>query len=76
MPLLMELDEVSYIRFASVYREFQSRDMFLKELEAMQKSGMTSEDDSLSESKVGSDQSTESLNDSERLEIEENESKA
>lgn len=36
MPLLMELDEVSYIRFASVYREFQSREMFLKELESMQ----------------------------------------
>lgn len=36
MPLLMELDEVSYIRFASVYREFQSREMFLKELEQMQ----------------------------------------
>lgn len=36
MPLLMELDEVSYIRFASVYRQFQSREMFLKELESMQ----------------------------------------
>lgn len=35
MPLLMALDEVSYIRFASVYRQFQSREMFLKELEAM-----------------------------------------
>ncbi|MGX7091318.1 transcriptional regulator NrdR [Hutsoniella sourekii] len=36
MPLLMELDEVAYIRFASVYREFQSREMFLKELESME----------------------------------------
>lgn len=35
MPLLLELDEVSYIRFASVYRQFQSREMFLKELESM-----------------------------------------
>ncbi|XJS11322.1 transcriptional regulator NrdR [Aerococcaceae bacterium WGS1372] len=35
MPLLMELDEVAYIRFASVYREFQSREMFMKELESM-----------------------------------------
>ena len=35
MPLLMELDEVAYIRFASVYREFQSRESFMKELEAM-----------------------------------------
>lgn len=36
MPLLMELDEVAYIRFASVYREFQSKEMFLKELEEME----------------------------------------
>ncbi|UUX34167.1 transcriptional regulator NrdR [Fundicoccus culcitae] len=35
MPRLMEIDEVAYIRFASVYRQFQSRDMFIKELEAM-----------------------------------------
>lgn len=35
MPKLMELDEVAYIRFASVYRQFQSRDMFMKELENM-----------------------------------------
>ena len=35
MHYLFELDEVAYIRFASVYREFQSRSMFLKELEAM-----------------------------------------
>ena len=38
MPRLLELDEVSYIRFASVYRQFQSREMFLKELESMMKS--------------------------------------
>lgn len=37
MPLLMELDEVAYIRFASVYREFQSKEMFLRELEQMGK---------------------------------------
>lgn len=36
MPLLFNLDEVAYIRFASVYREFQSRDMFMKELEKME----------------------------------------
>lgn len=35
MPRLMELDEVTYIRFASVYRQFQSREMFIKELENM-----------------------------------------
>lgn len=37
MPLLMLLDEVSYIRFASVYRQFQSHEMFMKELESMQR---------------------------------------
>lgn len=37
MPLLMALDEVAYIRFASVYREFQSKEMFMKELKAMEK---------------------------------------
>lgn len=36
MPLLFDLDEVAYIRFASVYREFQSREMFMKELELME----------------------------------------
>lgn len=35
MERLFELDEVAYIRFASVYREFQSREMFMKELETM-----------------------------------------
>lgn len=35
MTLLMDLDEVAYIRFASVYREFQSKEMFLKELKLM-----------------------------------------
>lgn len=74
MPLLMELDEVSYIRFASVYREFQSRDMFLKELEAMKRAGINSDNHSLSESHVVSDQSTESPTDSDRLENEANES--
>ncbi|MGX7109258.1 transcriptional regulator NrdR [Facklamia miroungae] len=43
MPLLMELDEVTYIRFASVYREFQSREMFIKELEALTSHSKTSE---------------------------------
>ena len=38
MPRLLELYEVSYIRFASVYRQFQSREMFMKELESMMKS--------------------------------------
>lgn len=47
MPLLFDLDEVAYIRFASVYREFHSKEMFLKELQAMK----PKEDDYLVESK-------------------------
>lgn len=74
MPLLMELDEVSYIRFASVYREFQSRDMFMKELEAMKKSGIDGDGPFTTESHGMSDQSTESPSDSDRLENEANES--
>lgn len=35
MPLLYEIDEVAYIRFASVYRQFQSKEMFLQELKKM-----------------------------------------
>lgn len=44
MPLLMELDEVAYIRFASVYREFQSKEMFLKELEVIEQQKKAAED--------------------------------
>lgn len=36
MPILYDLDEVAYIRFASVYREFQSKEMFLRELKNME----------------------------------------
>ena len=74
MPLLMELDEVSYIRFASVYREFQSRDMFMKELEAMKKAGINGEESSPTEQLAGLDQSKESPTDSVRLENEAHES--
>lgn len=35
MPRLLDLDEVTYIRFASVYRQFHSREMFVRELENM-----------------------------------------
>lgn len=37
MEQLVDLDEVAYIRFASVYRKFQSKEMFIKELQAMDK---------------------------------------
>jgi transcriptional repressor NrdR len=36
MNELEELDEVAYVRFASVYRQFKSKDEFLKELKDME----------------------------------------
>lgn len=35
MPLLRQLDDIAYIRFASVYREFQTAESFMEELRAM-----------------------------------------
>lgn len=37
MERLQKLDEVSYVRFASVYREFKDIDTFLEELKQLQK---------------------------------------
>ena len=37
MRKLKERDEVAYVRFASVYREFKDIDTFLKELKQLQK---------------------------------------
>ena len=39
MKYLKDLDQVAYVRFASVYREFKDLDTFMKELERMMKSG-------------------------------------
>jgi transcriptional repressor NrdR len=36
---LQKLDEVAYVRFASVYRQFKSKEEFLKELKEMEKQG-------------------------------------
>ena len=38
MEQLKELDEVAYIRFASVYRHFQDLDQFREEIERLEKS--------------------------------------
>jgi transcriptional repressor NrdR len=38
MNELQKLDEVAYVRFASVYRQFKSKDEFLRELTVMEKS--------------------------------------
>ena len=35
MDHLAKIDDIAYIRFASVYRQFTDRKMFLKELERM-----------------------------------------
>lgn len=35
MGLLADVDEISYIRFASVYRQFKDMSVFMKELEEM-----------------------------------------
>ena len=39
MKYLKDLDQVAYVRFASVDREFKDLDTFMKELERMMKSG-------------------------------------
>ncbi len=36
---LRDIDEVAYVRFASVYRDFQDVDSFLKELQRMKSEG-------------------------------------
>ena len=35
MEKLKELDDVAYVRFASVYREFKDLDTFMRELEKL-----------------------------------------
>ena len=44
MNELKQLDEVAYIRFASVYRRFQDLDEFRKEIDLMSRSSAASED--------------------------------
>lgn len=40
---LRELDEVAYLRFASVYRSFESLDDFSREIETLRKAGSSGE---------------------------------
>ena len=40
MRYLKELDEVGYVRFASVYREFKDVDTFMEELRSLQAAGL------------------------------------
>ncbi len=39
MTYLREMDEVAYVRFASVYRNFQAKEEFLNELRGLDKNG-------------------------------------
>ena len=41
MDSLKQLDKVAYVRFASVYRDFQDEEEFLKELTTLMKKKMT-----------------------------------
>lgn len=41
MDLLIDLDEVAYIRFASVYRQFKDVDTFMNEVQALEKKRST-----------------------------------
>ena len=36
MEVLREIDEVAYVRFASVYREFESADQFIDTIRPLQ----------------------------------------
>ncbi|AUJ30136.1 MAG: transcriptional regulator NrdR [Liquorilactobacillus hordei] len=52
MGMLADVDEISYIRFASVYRQFKDMRVFLKELQEMMardKKNLSSDDDKQSE---------------------------
>jgi transcriptional repressor NrdR len=42
MQALRKIDEVAYVRFASVYRSFRDVDEFAKELENLRQDGVTS----------------------------------
>ncbi len=44
MAFLRELDEVAYIRFASVYREFDSVERFIEEIRSLARKPGTEED--------------------------------
>lgn len=39
MDKLRELDDVAYVRFASVYRQFKDIDRFIEELQQLRKEG-------------------------------------
>ena len=46
MEELRKLDQVAYVRFASVYREFKDLISFMSELETLMKNGKTEGTDS------------------------------
>ncbi|MGI6355676.1 MAG: transcriptional regulator NrdR [Lentisphaeria bacterium] len=46
MKLLKKIDEVAYVRFASVYRHFQDADAFIDEVQSMQAENKAAEPES------------------------------
>ena len=46
MKLLKKIDEVAYVRFASVYRHFQDADAFIDEVQNMQAENKAAEPES------------------------------
>ena len=44
MTALRELDEVAYVRFASVYRSFQDVNAFREEIERMENRAISDQD--------------------------------
>lgn len=46
MNLLIDLDEVAYIRFASVYRQFKDVDTFMNEVQELEKKRSSNEESS------------------------------
>ncbi len=46
MDLLIDLDEVAYIRFASVYRQFKDVDTFMNEVQELEKKRSSNEESS------------------------------
>ena len=41
MSYLLDLDEIAYVRFASVYKKFDSLESFIKEIEKIRKEKIT-----------------------------------
>ncbi len=59
MAVLRELDEVAYVRFASVYRHFQDVSQFMDEVKSLRRTGQPAAEDGGDESSHGGEESEE-----------------